>query len=170
VYILLTYLITNYHVGIIKQLEQVHKILFSFYFFLLYFDLPSCRINALISYRNRKSDIQASLASEACRVGVVPEVESLRKQTPHDETNGKCWIQLRCLRNQFAMEILHSVVLICAVFTNLSFFSLASVDTPYKEFYFEQTIDHFNTYWKNYGKRTFMQRYLVQGERELWIK
>ena len=68
------------------------------------------------------------------------------------------------------MEILQRVILLCAVFINLSFFSLASVDMPYKEFYFEQTIDHFNVYWKNYGKRTFMQRYLVQGERELWIR
>jgi len=66
------------------------------------------------------------------------------------------------------MAILHSFIFLCVVFINRGFISSASADTPYKEFYFEQTIDHFNVYWKSYGKQTFMQRYLVQGERELW--
>jgi len=66
------------------------------------------------------------------------------------------------------METLQMFVFLCFMFINCSFARLASVDTPYKEFYFEQTVDHFNMYWKNYGKETFMQRYLVQGELLLW--
>lgn len=66
------------------------------------------------------------------------------------------------------MELLRSFVVLCIAFINSSFFSLASVDTPYKELYFEQKIDHFNAYWKTYGKETFMQRYLVQGKRVLF--
>ena len=60
------------------------------------------------------------------------------------------------------MNTLRSFALLCILSINCSLLSFASADTPYKEFYFEQTIDHFNTYW-NYGKVTFKQRYLVQG-------
>jgi dipeptidyl-peptidase-2 len=34
----------------------------------------------------------------------------------------------------------------------------------YKELYYEQVIDHFNVYWKSYGRETFPQRYLVQDK------
>jgi len=64
------------------------------------------------------------------------------------------------------MDILQSFVLLCIVSISSSTIRFVSADTPYKEFYFEQMVDHFNLYWKNYGKQTFMQRYLVQGERE----
>jgi len=67
------------------------------------------------------------------------------------------------------MHSLHIFVLLCTTFQNFSTVCSGSVDTPYKEFYFEQTVDHFNMYSKNYGKQTFMQRYLIQGERELWM-
>ncbi|ELU17643.1 hypothetical protein CAPTEDRAFT_152094 [Capitella teleta] len=40
----------------------------------------------------------------------------------------------------------------------------ASAQTPYKEQFFEQTIDHFNSYWAQYGKRTYKQRYLIQDK------
>jgi len=68
------------------------------------------------------------------------------------------------------MGILNSVALLCILSVNCSLFSLASADTPYKELYFEQTIDHFNVYWRHYGKPTFLQRYLVQGEFEMWTE
>ena len=35
---------------------------------------------------------------------------------------------------------------------------------PYKELFFEQQIDHFNSYWEAYGKQTFLQRYLIQDK------
>ena len=35
---------------------------------------------------------------------------------------------------------------------------------PYKEYYFEQTLDHFNFFPDKYGKSTYQQRYLVQGK------
>jgi len=63
------------------------------------------------------------------------------------------------------MEITHGFVLLCTVTISNSLLTSATADTPYKEFYFEQKIDHFNSYWKNYGKEVFMQRYLVQGTR-----
>lgn len=65
------------------------------------------------------------------------------------------------------MGVLHRLVFLCVVTMNCGVFSFASGVTPYKEFYFEQTVDHFNTYWKTYGKQTFKQRYLVQGLRYL---
>jgi len=68
------------------------------------------------------------------------------------------------------MDSFQIFVLLCVVFANCSVFGSVSADTPYKEFYFEQTIDHFSVYWKSYGKQTFMQRYLLQGERELWTE
>lgn len=60
--------------------------------------------------------------------------------------------------------MLHRLIFLCTAIINCSLFSLASVVVPYKEFYFDQTIDHFNVYWKNYGKPTFKQRYLVQDK------
>jgi len=68
------------------------------------------------------------------------------------------------------MDNTRSIILLVVMFASGTFIGLASVDVPYKEFYFEQTIDHFNVYWKSYGKETFMQRYLVQGEREMWTE
>jgi len=68
------------------------------------------------------------------------------------------------------MGSLRSIVLLCIAFAYVAFFSFASADTPYKELYFDQAIDHFNVYWKSYGKQTFMQRYLVQGEQQLWTE
>jgi len=65
------------------------------------------------------------------------------------------------------MDIVQSFALLCIIYVSGTRFGLTSADIPYKELYFEQTIDHFNLYWKSYGKQTFMQRYLVQGERTL---
>ena len=50
----------------------------------------------------------------------------------------------------------------CLIVVCLSFLCacLAGIP-PYKEQYFEQTIDHFN--FKAYGNETYRQRYLIQG-------
>jgi len=61
------------------------------------------------------------------------------------------------------MVVLHGFVSLFIVTISNSFCGFARADTPYKEFYFEQKIDHFNSYWKTYGKESFKQRYLVQG-------
>ena len=65
------------------------------------------------------------------------------------------------------MAILQRFVILFTVFISCRLISLVNADTPYKELYFEQNVDHFNPYSKIYGKQTFMQRYLVQGERDL---
>ena len=53
---------------------------------------------------------------------------------------------------------------ICRLFMLAMFLcTVCSSTVPYKEYFFDQTLDHFNFYSAAYGKSTFKQRLLLQG-------